>query len=266
MSSTDLPKPLGDRALIIGGGSGLGLEIAKVLAPTGTALAVTVRSTVDPALETLPNTSIIRGIDLAADGPDKLVGELASLGWPTVDTVVCVAGILLPDGLGNVQPDNFRKMMDVCALGPLRIVDALVTGGVLSAGGKLGLVTSEGGSIGLRSAKEGGSNYGHHCSKAAENMVGKILSLDLAERGIPVVCLHPGFLRTKMTEPMSDKYEELGAVEPHVAAKGVVEAVRQLTKETTGRFIQPLGSESLGFGVWGLPDADKRGPMSELPW
>ncbi|GAB0495140.1 hypothetical protein MMPV_006438 [Pyropia vietnamensis] len=266
MSSTALPKPLGDRALIIGGGSGLGLEIAKVLAPTGTALAVTVRSTVDPALEALPNTSIIRDIDVAKDGPEKLVDELAALGWPIIDTVVCVAGILLPDELGNLQPDNFRKMMDVCALGPLRIVDALLTGGVLTAGGKVGLVTSEGGSIGLRSAKEGGSNYGHHCSKAAENMVGKILSLDLANHGISLVCIHPGFVKTKMTEPMKDKYEELGAVEPHVAAKGVVAAVAELTKETTGRFIQPLGSEHLGFGVWGLSDADKRGPMSELPW
>ncbi|KAK1857875.1 hypothetical protein I4F81_000489 [Pyropia yezoensis] len=266
MSSTELPKPLGDRALIIGGGSGLGLEIAKVLAPSGTAIAVTVRSTVDPALEALPNTTIIRDIDVATDGPEKLVGELASLGWATIDTVLCVAGILLPDELGDLQPDNFRKMVDVCALGPLRIVDALVTGGVLTAGGKVGLVTSEGGSIGLRGAKEGGSNYGHHCSKAAENMAGKILSIDLAARGMAVVCLHPGFVKSRMTEPFKDKYEELGAVEPHVAAKGVVAAVAELTKETTGRFIQPLGSEHLGFGVWGLPDAEKRGPMSELPW
>lgn len=246
MSSTELPKPLGDRALIIGGGSGLGLAIAQVLAPSGTALAVTVRSTVDPALEALPNTTIIRGIDVAADGPDKLVEALASLGWTTIDAVLCVTGILLPDALGNLQPDIFRQMMDMCALGPLRVVDALVTAGVLTAGSKVGLVTSEGGSIGLRSAREGGSNYEHHCSKAAENMAGKLLSLDLAPRGIAVACVHPGFVRSRMTVQFKGSYEELGAVKPPVAAKGVVAAVAELTTETTGRFIQPLGSESLG--------------------
>jgi len=193
MSSDNLPKPLGDHALIIGAGSGLGLELAKVLAPTGTALAVTVRNTVDPTLEEL-DASIIRGIDVAKDGPDKLVEALAALGWVHVSTLVCVAGILKPDRLGDLQPDNWRQMMDVCALGPLRIVDALVTAGLLTAGSKVGLVTSEGGSIGLRTPKEGGGNYGHHCSKAAENMAGKILSLDLAERGMPLVCIHPGTL------------------------------------------------------------------------
>ncbi|OSX73533.1 hypothetical protein BU14_0340s0017 [Porphyra umbilicalis] len=265
MSSESLPKPLGDHALIIGAGSGLGLELAKVLAPTGTALAVTVRNTVDPALEEL-DASIIRGIDVATDGPDKLVEELAALGWVNVSTLVCVAGILKPDSLGDLQPDNWRQMMDVCALGPLRIVDALVTAGLLTAGSKVGLVTSEGGSIGLRTPKEGGGNYGHHCSKAAENMAGKILSLDLAERGMPLVCIHPGFMKSSMTEPFKEKYDELGAVEPHVAAKGVVECMKQLNKDNTGRFIQPLGSENLGFGVWGLEEAEKKGPMSELPW
>eukprot|EP00168_Porphyra_purpurea_P006670 TRINITY_DN1821_c0_g1_i4.p1 TRINITY_DN1821_c0_g1~~TRINITY_DN1821_c0_g1_i4.p1 ORF type:complete len:241 (-),score=60.60 TRINITY_DN1821_c0_g1_i4:476-1093(-) len=159
MSSGALPKPLGDHALIIGAGSGLGLELAKVLAPTGTALAVTVRNTVDPALEEL-DASIIRGIDVAKDGPEKLVEALAALGWVNVSTLVCVAGILTPDALGDLKPDSWRQMMDVCALGPLRIVDALVTAGLLTAGSKVGLVTSEGGSIGLRTPKEGAATMG----------------------------------------------------------------------------------------------------------
>jgi len=77
---------------------------------------------------------------------------------------------------------------------------------------------------------------------------------------------HAGFMKSSMTEPFKDKYDELGAVEPHVAAKGVVECMKQLNKDNTGRFIQPLGSENLGFGVWGLEEAEKKGPMSELPW
>jgi len=46
-------------------------------------------------------------------------------------------------------------------------------------GSRVFLISSESGSIGLRHAKEGGGNYAHHASKAALNMVGKLLSLDL---------------------------------------------------------------------------------------
>ena len=57
-------------------------------------------------------------------------------------------------------------------------------------GGKVVLVSSESGSIGLRHASEGGGNYAHHASKSALNMVGKLLSLDLRERGIAVAIVH----------------------------------------------------------------------------
>lgn len=66
----------------------------------------------------------------------------------------------------------------------------------------------------------------HHMSKCAQNMMGKLLSLDLKERGIPIVCLHPGFMKTKMTEVYKDHYDELGAVGPEESAPGIVEVCR----------------------------------------
>lgn len=55
---------------------------------------------------------------------------------------------------------------------------------------KLILITTEGGSITLRTKEEGGGNYGHHGSKAAANMVGKLIAHDLLEKGITVVMIH----------------------------------------------------------------------------
>jgi hypothetical protein len=51
-------------------------------------------------------------------------------------------------------------------------------------------LTSEGGSITLRTEGEGGGMYGHHGSKAAGNMIGKLLGYDLKERGIPIAMIH----------------------------------------------------------------------------
>jgi hypothetical protein len=59
------------------------------------------------------------------------------------------------------------------------IVHSLFTAKYLPPKSKILLVSSESGSIFLRHEKEGGGNYAHHASKAALNMVGKLLSLDL---------------------------------------------------------------------------------------
>lgn len=53
-------------------------------------------------------------------------------------------------------------------------------------------------------------------------MLGKILSLDLKPKGIAICNLHPGFLKTSMTEIYKDKYDEFGAIEAKDAAPGIV--------------------------------------------
>lgn len=104
-------------------------------------------------------------------------------------------------------------MYKTSAIGPVFVVQALVKAGVVpaGAGARVILVSSESGSIALRHAKEGGGAYGHHASKAALNMVGKLLSLDLTDRGIAVGIVHPGFMRTGMTKGVGfDKYWDAG--------------------------------------------------------
>ena len=85
-------------------------------------------------------------------------------------------------------------MYKTSAIGPVFIVHHLVKAGLVSKGAKVILVSSESGSITLRHESEGGGNYGHHASKSALNMVGKLLSLDLKEPGIAVGIVHVGRL------------------------------------------------------------------------
>lgn len=90
-------------------------------------------------------------------------------------------------------------MYTTSCVAPPRILHRLVHNGFLKSGSKVILVSSEAGSLTLRHEKEGGGNYTHHASKAALNMIGKLLSIDLKERGIIVSIVHPGFMRTEMT-------------------------------------------------------------------
>jgi NAD(P)-dependent dehydrogenase (short-subunit alcohol dehydrogenase family) len=90
-------------------------------------------------------------------------------------------------------------------------IQALVKRNLVRSGGKFILISSEAGSITLRHESEGGGNYGHHASKAALNMVGKLLSLDLKDKGIAVGMVHPGFMRTEMTAGVGyDQYWDIG--------------------------------------------------------
>lgn len=102
-------------------------------------------------------------------------------------------------------------MYTTSSIAPVFIVHSLVKAGLLQKGSKVVFISSEAGSIGLRHEKEGGGNYAHHASKAALNMAGKLLSLDLKEKGVIISTVHPGFMCTEMTKGVGfDKYWDDG--------------------------------------------------------
>jgi NAD(P)-dependent dehydrogenase (short-subunit alcohol dehydrogenase family) len=68
-------------------------------------------------------------------------------------------------------------------------------------------------------------------SKAAANMAGVSLAHDLQERGIAVILLHPGMVRTELTKGMAGEF-----IEPEEAARGLLTRIDELTLKTTGSF------------------------------
>lgn len=101
--------------------------------------------------------------------------------------------------------DDEVRMYTTSSIAPVFITHQLVKESLLQKGSKVVLISSEAGSITLRTGVEG--NYAHHASKAALNMVGKLLSYDLKDDGIIVSMVHPGFMRTEMTRGVGfDKY------------------------------------------------------------
>lgn len=133
---------------------------------------------------------------------------------PRAHTVQIIsAGHFTTEDLDDKGPnwDEEVLMYTTSSIAPVFIVHALHKANLLSTGSKVVLVSSESGSITLRHEKEGGGNYAHHASKAALNMVGKLLSLDLKERGVIISIVHPGFMRTEMTKGVGfDQYWDDG--------------------------------------------------------
>jgi multisubunit Na+/H+ antiporter MnhC subunit len=77
-----------------------------------------------------------------------------------------------------------------------------------------------------------------------QNMMGKILAIDLKPRGIALVMIHPGFLKTDMTAHYSHFYEEFGAVDPQEAVGPILTAV---TNVYLNIYTTPLISLSISF-------------------
>lgn len=128
--------------------------------------------------------------------------------------VIITAGYFATESFDEPNFENQVAMYKTSAIGPVFIVHHLVKQHLLGKGSKVVLVSSESGSITLRHESEGGGNYGHHASKSALNMVGKLLSLDLKDEGIAVAIVHPGFMRTEMTKGVGfDKFWDKGGGE-----------------------------------------------------
>ena len=63
-------------------------------------------------------------------------------------------------------------------------------------------------------------------------MMGKILALDLKPKGIALVMIHPGFLKTDMTAHYSHFYEEFGAMSASEAVGPILMAVKKVGNAT----------------------------------
>ncbi|RXK35216.1 cytoplasmic protein [Tremella mesenterica] len=179
--------------LIVGASRGLGRALAEHYVSLQSRVFATVRSPLKPDQQFKGRIQVIEGIDCSQSDVGKRIVD--GLKGETVEIVVIVAGLLKPEEFGKSSFEDEVSMYKICAIAPVLIVEDLATSSSLSPNAKILLLTSEAGSVTLRTQGEGGGMYGHHGSKAAGNMVGKLLSLDLKDRGVPVAMIHVRLLR-----------------------------------------------------------------------
>jgi NAD(P)-dependent dehydrogenase (short-subunit alcohol dehydrogenase family) len=213
--------------LIVGASRGIGLALARQLHARGDRVIATTRGP-SPELAAV-GVQVIDGVDIRLD--EGVLRLSTALGQRQLDDVVIVAGILEPVDLGHLDLERIREQLEVNALGPLRIAHALVER--LHPGSRLAFLTSRMGSIGDNTS---GGHYGYRMSKAALNMAGKSLAIDLAPRGIAVRLLHPGFVKTEMTGGQ-------GQLTAEASARLLIERLDELTVATTGQLVHASGEQ-----------------------
>lgn len=181
-SETATLEKMAHDALVVGASRGLGAEMAKKYAANGTHTFATGRSDKGPDLG--KNVTYVPQIDVSKEDAGSTLAS--AIKGKKLSTVIITAGYFGLETFDEPKWDEQIKMYTISSIGPVFIVHHLVKAGLLEKGSKIILVSSESGSITLRHESEGGGNYGHHASKTALNMVGKLLSLDLKDKEIAV--------------------------------------------------------------------------------
>ncbi|HEY6239251.1 MAG TPA: SDR family oxidoreductase [Burkholderiales bacterium] len=217
--------------LVTGAGRGLGQEFARQYAADGWKVIGTVREArAKAALTKLGAEAHI------ADVTDrKSIARLAAaLKGVPIDVLICNAGIYGPRGmkLGRFDYDAWEEVLRVNLVGPAAVVEALLENVAAGERRIVAMMSSRLGSI----AEMRGGDYFYASSKAALNALGKGLSVALAPRGITVVSLTPGWVRTDM----GGKGAPLA---PETSIRGMRKVIAGLSPEKSGTFINYDGSE-----------------------
>ena len=213
--------------LVTGANRGIGLELCRLASDRGDDVIAVCRAS-SSELDAL-GVRVEAGVDVTSDADVAALAE--RLGDTRVDILINNAGLLAHESLGSIDWDSVRRQLEVNSLGPLRVTDALAPR--LGEGSKVAIITSRMGSIADNGS---GGYYGYRMSKAAVNAAGMSLAHDLRGRGVAVVILHPGFVRTEMTG-------RTGNVEPIEAAGQLLARIDELELGTTGRFLHANGDE-----------------------
>lgn len=212
--------------LVTGAARGIGLALTRQFAARGDRVIAVCRQS-SAELDSVDGVRTLTDIDVAdADARARLS---ALLDRQAFDVVIHNAGVQSTETLADLDLDRIRQQFEVDALAPLALTQLLL--GNLRPGSKLVLITSRRGSIDDNSS---GGMYGYRMAKAALNMAGKSLAVDLKPQGIAVGIFHPGLVATDMTEQQGTP--------PEQAAANLLARIDQLTLDTSGQFLHADGT------------------------
>ncbi|MFD7817009.1 3-oxoacyl-ACP reductase [Streptomyces sp. NPDC059785] len=190
----DWTRPLAGRtALVTGAARGIGEAVAETLARDGARLVLldvpAAEADLNRVAGRLGGTALPLDIT-ASDAGDRMVAALPD----GLDVLVHNAGITRDRRLANMPAERWAPVLDVNLASVLRTTDALLAAGALRPGGRIVATASIAGLAG----NAGQTNYA--ASKAG--IVGLVRSLApraLADHGVTVNAVAPGFIETKMT-------------------------------------------------------------------
>ena len=214
------------KVLITGGNRGLGLGFVKHYLDQGDQVWATYRDDATPLLRL--NTTACQPIrwdvneSLNEQEMAKLPGE--------INLLINNAGIYGPKGdgqnLASVSSEQMLQVFNTDAVAPLRVVQSLLPR--LKKG--RAVIANMSSKMGSVSDNSSGGVYAYRAAKSALCIISRSMAVDLAADGIQVICLHPGWVQTDMTN-------QTGLIDVSTSVTGLTSVIERVDQYPPGAFV-----------------------------
>lgn len=193
-------------ALITGGSRGIGKEIAKKFATNGYNLVinyVSERTDLQTLKEEFKETEVlfVKTDVTNYESCENMVKEAIEK-FGRIDVLVSNAGITKDGLLMRMKEEDFDKVINVNLKGTFNMTKNVIPYMIKQRNGKIVSIASVVGVTG----NAGQANYA--ASKAGIIGFTKTVARELASRNILANCIAPGFIKTDMTDVLSDTVKE----------------------------------------------------------
>ncbi len=223
--------------LVTGANRGIGLEVVRYYAHQGWHVFASCRAPENAhALNKMVQqfNDQIHVIPLDVTRQKHITRLAATLANQPIDILFNNAGVYGPNDaiFGNTQPEAWLETFRVNTIAPLKIIEALIDNVRKSQDKTIVTITSK-----MASIEDNGSggNYIYRSSKAALNAVLKSTAIDLAPKGIKVLIIHPGWVKTEMGGPHAE-------ISTEQSVRGISRVIHRATIEDSGTFFEYDGS------------------------
>ena len=221
--------------LITGANRGIGLALVKAYAGRRDRVIACIRATsdrdaLDAAVAGAPKW--IEVIEMDVSDPLEIARTRRKLEAEPIDILINNAGIGGPDRQSATDMDfeGLEEALNINAIAPLRVATAFLPN-VKAAKGKIITLSSQMGATGASA-----DNLAYRVSKQAVNRLMRGLATELKPQGVPVLIVHPGWVKTDMGG-------EGAQLSPEQSAAQLLKLIDKFDIASTGKFLAWNGKE-----------------------
>src|SRR5208283_1825416 len=223
--------------LFTGANRGLGLEFARQYATDGwEVLAASRQPDKSADLKQLAGQHPLVSLQRLDVTDKKPVRDLAgNLDGKPIDVLLHCSGVYPRKGqsIGGIDYDGWREALETNLFGVMRVTEALLENVAASKRKQIAAIST---SLSILRGVQGdsvaqaGTSYQYRTSKTALNMALSILAKELEPRGISVVLLDPGWVKTDMGGPHAP-------LSPQESIAGMRKVLAGNPMEISGKFL-----------------------------